>query len=455
MHRGNLFRSTPFRLALTFGFLFVAAFAISGIVTYQLLTRELASALDASVSEIYSVTATAYGTDDVEDLVSTINAYTGLSSSEDRVFSLIDPEGKRLAGNFTPPALADGLSTVTAPQIGLAGDTIYRVNSGRIGGYRLIVGQSFTETDDLQDIALFSFGWALVLTIAVAIAGGAFLASRAQRRMDGIARTMIDVSNGQLATRIPIHGRRDDIDEVSMQINQALDRLAGLVEGMRQVSADIAHELKTPLNRLRLTIEEAASRSEDHPELQSLMTDALADSDQLNATFEALLRISQIEAGSRRTRFQRIDLSAIMATVADIYGSVAEDNAQTLKLEELPDGPATILGDRELLTQLLVNLVENAINHCPAGTTISLGLALRGNAVLATVSDNGLGIPADERDKVFRRLYRLDKSRTTPGSGLGLSLVRAISDLHGAEIRLEDNVPGLRVRMIFPSVTAS
>jgi signal transduction histidine kinase len=455
MHRGNLFRSTPFRLALTFGFLFVTAFAISGVVTYQLLARELASALDASVSEIYSVTATAYGTDDVEDLVSTINAYTGLSSSEDRVFSLVDPEGKRLAGNFMPPALADGLSNVTAPEIGLSGDTIYRVNSGTIGGYRLIVGQSFTETDDLQDIALVSFGWALVLTVAVAIAGGALLASRAQRRMDGIARTMVDVSNGQLATRIPIHGRKDDIDQVSMQINQALDRLAGLVEGMRQVSADIAHELKTPLNRLRLTIEEAASRSEDHPELHRLMTDALSESDQLNATFEALLRISQIEAGSRKTRFQRIDLSTIMATVADIYGSVAEDNAQTLKLEELPDGPAMILGDRELLTQLVVNLVENAINHCPTGTMISLGLSVRGNEIIATIRDNGPGIPADERDRVFRRLYRLDKSRTTPGSGLGLSLVRAISDLHGAEIRLEDNAPGLRVRIIFPSATAS
>ncbi|MBW6421492.1 HAMP domain-containing histidine kinase [Rhizobium sp. XQZ8] len=455
MHRGSLFRSTPFRLALTFGFLFVAAFAISGVVTYQLLARELAGALDASVSEIYSVTSTAYGVDDVEDLVSTINAYTGLSNSEDRVFSLVDRDGKRLAGNFTPPALPDGLSTVTAPQIGLSGDTIYRVNNGTIGGYRLVVGQSFTETDDLQEIALVSFGWALVITIAVAIAGGAFLASRAQRRMDGIARTMIDVSNGQLATRIPLHGRKDDIDEVSMQINQALDRLSGLVEGMRQVSADIAHELKTPLNRLRLTIEEAASRSEDRPELHSLMTDALAESDQLNATFEALLRISQIEAGSRRTRFQPIDLAAIMATVADIYGSVAEDNAQTLRLEALPDDPAMLRGDRELLTQLLVNLVENAINHCPAGTVISLGLARHGSEILATISDDGPGIPAAERDKVFRRLYRLDKSRTTPGNGLGLSLVRAISDLHGAEIRLEDNAPGLRVSMTFPSATTS
>lgn len=449
MHRRSLFRSTPFRLALTFALLFVTAFVVSGFVTYQLLTRELSSALDASVSEIFSVTSTAYGEDDVEDLVAAINAYAGLSTADDRLFSLTAPDGQRIAGNFSPSILPDGLSTLGAAQIGLAGDIAYRVKSGKVGNHRLTVGQSLTETDDLRTIALISFGWALVLTIAIAIAGGAFLAARAQRRLDGIARTMVDVSNGRLDTRAPVHGRGDDIDEVSMQINQALDRLSGLVEGMRQVSADIAHELKTPLNRLRLTIEEASSRGDSHPELRRLMADALEESDQINATFEALLRISQIEAGSRRTQFQPIDLAGIMTTVAEIYAGVAEDNGQSLRLELLANGPCVILGDRELLTQLVVNLVENAINHCPAGAAITLGLGGCGHDICATVGDNGHGIPAEEREKVFQRLYRMDKARTTPGSGLGLALVRAISDLHSAEIQLADNAPGLLVRIIF------
>lgn len=235
-------------------------------------------------------------------------------------------------------------------------------------------------------------------------------------------------------------------------MNDALSRLCGLVEGMRQVSTDIAHDLKTPLNRLRLTIEQAILRQEHAADVEDLLLDAREESDRINGTFEALLRISQLEAGARKTRFKAIDLGDVINSVAEIYADVAEDNMQTLTLSPRMPGRYLVNGDRELLTQLFVNLVENAITHCPANTVIGMSLIFSEVGYRASVFDNGTGIPKYERDLVFRRLYRLDKSRTTPGNGLGLSLVKAIADLHSAGIFLEDNKPGLRVGLDFPKL---
>jgi signal transduction histidine kinase len=261
---------------------------------------------------------------------------------------------------------------------------------------------------------------------------------------------MLDVSHGRLESRIPLRDADDDLDLVFKQINNALSRLAGLVEGMRQVSADIAHELKTPLNRLRLTLEEARGAYGEQDDVARLLDEAHDESDQINATFEALLRISQIEAGARRLRFSSVDLEDILNLMEDVYTEVAEDNHQRLFVG--PCQQTFVHGDRELLVQMLVNMVENAITHCPPGTEISVSLRRIGSAAVLTVSDSGPGIPAPERDKVFRRLYRLDKSRTTPGSGLGLSLVKAIADLHGARIELEDNHPGVKISVQFPAL---
>jgi len=449
MHRARLLRSTPFRLALAFGLLFILAFLAAGVVTYQLLKNELAQALDASVRDTYSVVASTYSTDDLEDLIAAVNTYASLNSSEDQVFLLLDATGRRLAGNVVAFDGRDGLSTVQAVDLGFAGDDRVRIQVGTVGDNRLLVGQSFAETDDLEHIALMSFGWASAVIVILAIGGGAFLARRAQQRLDGIEKAMVEVSGGNLQKRIPLHGNGDDIDVVATQMNQALDRLSSLVEGMRQVSADIAHDLKTPLNRLRMTIEQSMQQGERGEDIQQLLFDAREEADRINATFEALLRISQIEAGARKTRFRKLDLGEVMGSVYEIYRDVAEDSGQRLEFVPETTG-AMVNGDRELLTQLFVNLIENAINHCPSHTRITVSLHATDNGFRATVADNGHGIPAEERDLVFRRLYRLDKSRTTSGSGLGLSLVKAIADLHAAKITLEDHEPGLRVILSFP-----
>lgn len=450
MRRARLLRSTPFRLALTFGFLFVAAFVIAGMITYHMLDDGLARQLDQTVNETYSVVASTYAQNDVEDLIAAVDIYSNLRPADHRIFSLEDAAGKRLAGNFASPGLSDGLSTLSASNLGLPDSGTYRVRSGTIGGIRLVVGQSFAEKERLAEILLISLAWAAGFVVVIAFGGGAFLAARAQRRLDAVARTMVDVSNGQLGTRIALRGNGDDIDMVSGQINHALDRLSGLVEGMRQVSSDIAHELKTPLNRMKMILEEISNTDHRGRPVGELIADARSESDRINATFEALLRISQIEAGSGRTRFSPADLAEVMSSLAEIYTDVADDAGHALKIKAV--GEAVVMGDHSLLIQMFANLIENAINHCPPGSTISMSLALEQNAVVAIVADNGPGIPALEREKVFRRLYRLDKSRTTPGSGLGLSLVRAIADLHSAEILLEDNDPGTRISIRLPLI---
>lgn len=452
MFRARLLRSTPFRLALSFGLLFILAFLVAGVVTYQLLKRELSQALDESVQETYSVVASTYSPDDLEDLIAAVNTYANLNNTEDQVFLLVDSKGQRLAGNVPLFEAKDGLSTVQAADLGIRSDDRIRFQAGDVNGNRLIVGQSYAETDDLEHIALMSFGWASGVIVVLACCGGAFLANRAQHRLDGIEKAMAEVSAGNLGRRIPLHGNGDDIDVVSTHMNRALDRLSSLVEGMRQVSADIAHDLKTPLNRLRMTIEQAMQQTERGESVQTFLLDAREESDRINATFEALLRISQIEAGARKSRFRAVDLMSVMSSVAEIYSDVADDNGQSLDFVADASAACMVHGDRELLTQLFVNLVENAITHCPPGTLIRMQLRAADQGFFACVTDKGPGIPVAERELVFRRLYRLDKSRTTPGSGLGLSLIKAIADLHGASIRLEDAQPGLAVILLFPRI---
>jgi signal transduction histidine kinase len=449
MYPARLLRSTPLRLAVSFGLFFIVAFLITGLAAYGLMRRELARSLDVSIMDTYSIVQSTYSSNDLEDLVAAVDTYSALKRSEDQVFLLLDGDGKKLAGNVPAVNITPGISTLPSTAFGLEEDDPIRIMAGSVGDNKLIVGQSYKETDRIERIALMSFAWASVIIVATVIVGGAVLARRTQHRLRSIEQTMIEVSAGNLSRRIPTRGNGDDIDVVSSHMNGALVRLSGLVEGMRQVSSDIAHDLKTPLNRLRLTIEQAILRQERAEDIGDLLLDARDESDRINGTFEALLRISQIEAGARKTRFKAVDLWGVMVSVCEIYADVAEDSLQNLRLESQPSDPCMINGDHELLIQLFVNLVENAITHCPPQTVIAMSLRPSEIGFRAAVADNGVGIPAGERNLVFRRLYRLDKSRTTPGSGLGLSLVKAIADLHSAAITLEDNKPGLKACLDF------
>jgi signal transduction histidine kinase len=343
--------------------------------------------------------------------------------------------------------LGPGWQTVPASALGVPTDPTYRIFSGAADRYTLIVGLTNADLDDLREIVLGAFGWAAVFALLATLSLGALLAVRVQRRLAQVETAVDRVALGDLSARLPVSKRGDDIDRISLAINASLARLAALVDAMRDVGTDIAHDLRTPLHRLRIHIEEAARKAATGRDVEADLADALVQSEAIDQTFSAMLRIAQIESGSRREKFVAVNLAALVAGVTEVYADVAEDAGQTLTSS--CGNPAWVMGDKELLTQLFANLIENAIRHCPVGTAIMCSVQNSGSHVVALVTDNGPGIPAQEHEKVLRRLYRLEKSRTSEGSGLGLALVKAVADLHGSTLILKDASPGLAVEVQF------
>lgn len=449
MRPDSLLRSTSFRLALAFALLFLCAFLLSGLVAFDLIKKELNARYDSRTEELFQIISRTYGDSDVQDVVDATKIHIAATSHRRNVFLLQAPDGRVLAGNIPVLSLPDGWSARPGSAFGIKGNYTYRLFAGNVGPYRFIVGTNNEETGELEEIVAASFGWASLVIVALAIGGGALIALRAQRRLDAVRDTMGRVSHGDLASRIPLLGRGDDLDLLSSDINDALERLAASVESMRQVSSDIAHDLKTPLNHLKITLEDARLRQERGAAVLEELEIASNEVDQINQTFDALLRIAQIESGARRARFGKVRLEEILESLTEVYSDVAEDAGDRIVRDFDPAGDAAVSGDRELLTQMYANLIENAIRHCPAGAAIRLKVALDGSRICTSIEDSGPGIPKEERGKVFQRLYRLEKSRTSAGTGLGLSLVKAIADLHDADIRLEDAGPGLRVVITF------
>lgn len=451
--RVDLVKSSAFRLTLMLSAAFLAALLLAGALAFELIRNELSARADASVSDTYAVIRQSFGDSDVTDLSALVQSHADATIQHQRVYLLRGPDGVALAGNIARANLPLGWSTVESEALGLDNGEDYRVLVGQAGGYTILVGVSTTDSDEIAWLALTSFAWAAVVFLVLVGLAGTFIARRGQRRLEAIARVMDSVGRGELQARIPITPAADDIDQLSHQVNAALDRLLALVEGMRQVSMDIAHDLKTPLNRMAITIEAAiAADAADNP-VAGHLAQAQVETRQINATFDALLRISQIEAGARRSRFVKLSIGPILRNIWEVYVDDAAERGQSMECS-VAEGLPAIAGDRELLTQMIANLVENAIRHSGEATRITLSAARAGDdRVAIEIADSGAGIPAEERERVFRRLYRLDKSRTTPGSGLGLSLVKAVAELHGAVVELVDNSPGLRVRIVFPTLS--
>jgi signal transduction histidine kinase len=374
----------------------------------------------------------------------------------DLIFELVDKNGGHIAGNIRGIAPANGWLTLKAKDLGASppnvrpDDRFFAIWKPVSGG-RLLVGAYDREVRQTQDFLLRVMGYGLVATLVAVGLSGAFLARQAQHRIEAFATTLSAVSQGKIAARVPMSGSGDDIDRVGGQINRTLDHLQQLIENVNQSSSDIAHDLKKPLGRLRQLLDIARRDAKSREDFVAVLEAALSDLDATMETFDALLRITQIEAGSSKDRFARQDLTDVIDDVVDVYAAVAEDAGHTLSSSVDLWRPAFVRGDRELLVQLFANVVENSILHCPAPTRIDVSLRERAGAFVAEVGDCGPGIPAQERSNVFRRLYRLERARSTPGTGLGLSLAAAIVDLHDAKIALSDNAPGLRVSIAFPA----
>jgi signal transduction histidine kinase len=454
----RVLRTASFRLAALYLLLFSGSVTMLGAVVLVTargaLERQMRAQLQSEVAALGEVHATHGVAGLVEEATERGRGNRALD------YLVEDATGHRLAGDL--PSTGGRLGWVELQNVAPPGDPANRDGDERRGepelalavrmgdGVLLAVGDDRSRVEDAQGAILGAFGLALGVTLLLGVGGGLVLSAGFLKRVDAMASAAEAIVEGDLNRRVPQLGTEDDLDRLAHTLNQMLDRITELMEGLRQVSSAVAHELRTPLARLRQRLEAARRGAGSVEEYASAVDGAIAETDAVLDTFAALLRIAQIEAGTRRAAFRELDLTAVVAELIEAFAPAAEDEGKALSAALAPG--VRLQGDRDLLTQLVGNLLDNAIRHTPPGTHIRLGLDAGAAGARFEISDDGPGVPDAERDLIVRRFYRSERSQGTPGAGLGLSLVKAIADLHSARMAIEDNHPGLRITLEFGAV---
>jgi signal transduction histidine kinase len=433
--------------------MFVVSVAILLTVFYWITTAALEQQLTDSVARETTLLVEVNRLRGIEGTMRGMGVRVSDLRSPRRYYLLQDATGARIGGNLPnmPPFEGWKSIPISAEDSGStsAGEqhSILALGTRIPSGHFLVVGENNFRTVKAKEAIFVAAGWTIAITALLAIGGGILLGRGFLRRIEDVNRTSRAIIEGNLSDRVPTRGSGDEMDQLAVNLNAMLDRIELLLDSLKRVSDDIAHDLRTPLSRLRRGLETARESARLQKDCGPALEDALDEVDDILETFAALLRIAQIESGTRRAAFSEVNLQQVATDAVQTYIAVAEDRRQQVKADF--DGPAMVHGDRELLTQMIVNLIENSIRHCPAGTRIAVGLAAGRDDVVLSVADSGPGVPPPEREKVLRRFYRLETSRTTPGSGLGLALVKAVADLHDAVLELSNNDPGLRVTVRF------
>jgi signal transduction histidine kinase len=315
----------------------------------------------------------------------------------------------------------------------------------------LLVAQDVHDRYLTERMFTTTLPWTVLLMLFVGMVGGALLSRNMLRRLDAINRTSGEIIKGDLTRRVPLDGSGDEFDKLAENLNRMLDRIERLMKGLREVTDSVAHDLRTPLNRLRNRLEESVARLNSSGMQAGEIERAIAETDQLIGTFNALLLIAETDAGTTRAAMSPLELGGVAADVVELYEPLAEEKKMSLSL--IPGSPVAIEGNRSLIAQALANLVDNAIKYTPAGGKVRIRAAINPDSVDLSVTDSGPGIPLADRSRVTERFVRLEASRNSPGTGLGLSLVAAVAHFHNAELVLEDNMPtGLKATLRFPKV---
>lgn len=452
MQQSNLLNTTTFRLALVYLALFAAsAIALLGYVywnTAGFLARQSDEAVQAEITGL----AEQYAQGGLPLLVHTV-----IQRSRDpgqSLYLVVNDRGSVLAGNLdrrpSEEPGPDGWMEFSFHRRTLDGGASFHPARARAfslpDGSYLIVGRDVQELRSIETLITSSLAWAIALTIALGLVGGVFVSRNLMARVDGINQTSRDIIRGNLGERVSVRGTGDEFDQLAGNLNAMLDQIESLMTGMREVTDNVAHDLRSPLNRLRTRLEMASMSEDVTDELHHELERSIADADELLATFNSLLAIARAETGSLKGSMQPVNVTTLVRDTVELYEPVAEDAgiACNLNLEE----GLTISGKKDLLAQAIANLVDNAIKHSKAAESdnpaISVEAKRVGGEVHVSIADNGIGIPPSERERVFDRFVRLEASRNTPGSGLGLSLARAAAHLHDGDLVLEDAEPGLR-----------
>jgi signal transduction histidine kinase len=456
-----LLRSRTFRLTLVYlCFLILALAGVLGLVywsTTAAVSRQIETTIDAELTGL----AEQFRQRGLVGLMQAIRRRSADNDDGRALYLLTDDDYEPLAGNLNrwPDGKPDAEGWVTFRMENPSTARGFDFGRARVfdlgGRYHLLVGHDVREETFVAGLVRGTLVWALVIVVAVTVLGGVLLSRMLLSRIETINRTSRDIMAGDLSRRIPESGSGDEFDALARNLNAMLEQIESLITGMRQVSDNIAHDLRSPLARLRSRLEVALIEARDVDSYREVVKDTIEETDHLLATFKALLSIAEAEAGAAKERFGEVRLDRLLDDVADLYAPLVEEAG--LRFDCGSDaaavegrGNASVLGDRDLLFQALANLIDNAIKYGASGGVVVLSMQPLPDEVRITVSDRGPGIPETDRPKVLERFHRLEPSRTTKGSGLGLSLAAAVARLHGGELRLADNAPGLAAVLVLP-----
>jgi signal transduction histidine kinase len=464
---GKLIRTTAFRLTLVYLLLF-ALFAASLLGyfawnTRRLITEQITTTVNAEFGEITDI----YTRRGLRGLVFTIDNRALRPGAN--LYLVTTPTGQAIAGNvgsLAPGVMAgQGWSETAYRRLDEQNSRDHRALvrvSELESGFRLLIGRDLEERRRLFGIVAKAANWSLLVVIVLGLGGGIFVARRVLRRIDAMTGTTQRIMAGDLTGRLPVGRSGDELDRLAENLNAMLERIEALMTGLKEVSDNIAHDLKTPLTRLRNRAEEALAKSGSEADYRGALERIIEESDGLIRTFNALLMIARAESGQARGNMDDFDAADVAKGIQELYEPLAEDNGLSLRVRTTP---APVHGNRELISQALANLVENAIKYGkplpslqPLGdgaidgaNEILIDARRDGASVLLSVTDHGPGIPEADRSHAVERFVRLEASRTQPGSGLGLSLASAVATLHGGELRLGDGNPGLTVTLAIPA----
>jgi signal transduction histidine kinase len=451
----SLLRTSTFRLTLAYlAVVLASVIVILAVVTWSTARLIDRHTVETVAAEIEGLTEQ-YREQGLTGLIEAVARRSAVPGT-DLLFLLAAPELEPIAGNLSrwpePAPSGDGWIGFL---IGESGDESGRQHEARPGlrpARRLspVVGRSMRDAELLRDKVILPIALGVVLTLAIGTAGGLAMSRTVLHRVEGIDQTARKIMRGALRERVPLRGTQDEFDRLAGNLNDMLDEIERLMDGVRQITDSIAHDLRTPLTRMRSRIEMTLLEGPDVETACAALQENLDEIDQLLATFTALLNIAQVEAGTLRLDFQPVALAPLVRRLAELYEPLAEDKGFAFELAL--EGEPSVPGDVHLLSQAVANLVDNAIKYTPAGGRIvlSVGPASAERGPELAIADSGPGIPAAARAKVLERFVRLEPSRSSPGSGLGLSLVDAVARLHRAALIMEDNAPGLRARLVFP-----
>lgn len=449
----SILRSQAFRIV----FVYVAVFALSVSALLAFTYWNTERALDAQTDQIISAEIAGLsdqyqrlGVRGLAELVMTRSAHGGPG-----LYLLLNRNRDTIAGNL------DGMPRISKrPGAEIEfdyerrseGELQRRRARGRVfpllGGFQLLVAQDVHERYLTEKLFTTTLPWTIALMLLLGLIGGALMSRNMLKRLDQINRTAGQIFAGDFSRRVPVTRAQDEFDTLANSLNRMLDRIERLMKGVREVTDSVAHDLRTPLNRLRNRLEETLRHLDPAGKEAAEIESAMRETDQIIATFNALLLIAEADAGVTRGAMASIDLAPIADDVAELYAPLAEENGVTLEIK--PSGATMIEGNRSLISQALANLIDNAIKYTPSGGHVSVWPEMTPDGIDLVVADTGPGIPPDERARVVERFVRLEASRNSPGTGLGLSLVAAVARLHGAQLVLEDNDPGLKAIIRFP-----